>query len=147
MKLKFQLGKTISLGEKRFSKEEIISYAKQMDPLPFHLDETAAKASRFGGLVCSGAQPFYFFYVNKWLPKYANTIEAGMGIDQWKLIAPVYVNHKIECRYTLNSSKKTKSNRNIINQWKFEFFDHEKSPKLVQSLLLTILHSNSDSHE
>ncbi len=33
---------------------EIKAFAAQFDPQPFHLDETAAKASPFGGLVASG---------------------------------------------------------------------------------------------
>ena len=33
---------------------EILAYAKQYDPQPFHLDAEAAKATLFGGLAASG---------------------------------------------------------------------------------------------
>lgn len=36
------------------SKEQIISFARQFDPQPFHLDEEAAKHSMLGGLCASG---------------------------------------------------------------------------------------------
>jgi acyl dehydratase len=36
------------------SREEIVAFASQFDPQPFHLDEEAAKASVFGGLCASG---------------------------------------------------------------------------------------------
>ena len=34
--------------------EEIVAFATQFDPQPFHLDEEAAKSSFFGGLAASG---------------------------------------------------------------------------------------------
>jgi acyl dehydratase len=42
------------LGEKRVDKDDIISFAKQFDPQPFHVDEAAAKVSMYGGLIASG---------------------------------------------------------------------------------------------
>lgn len=34
----------------------ILDFSRNFDPLPFHLDETAAEASHFGGLIASGWQ-------------------------------------------------------------------------------------------
>lgn len=39
-----------------FSKPEIIEFAKQYDPQLFHIDEAAAAASRFGGIIASSLQ-------------------------------------------------------------------------------------------
>jgi acyl dehydratase len=41
-------------GRVRVDKDEIIAFAKQYDPQPFHLDEAAARQSIFGRLVASG---------------------------------------------------------------------------------------------
>lgn len=41
-------------GRVRVEKNEIIAFAKQFDPQPFHLDEEAARKSIFGRLVASG---------------------------------------------------------------------------------------------
>ena len=41
-------------GRVRVEKDDIIAFAKQFDPQPFHLDETAARDSIFGRLVASG---------------------------------------------------------------------------------------------
>lgn len=38
----------------RVGKDDIIAFAKQFDPQPFHLDEQAARNSIFGGLAASG---------------------------------------------------------------------------------------------
>jgi acyl dehydratase len=49
-----QVGETTDIGQHTFTKDEIIAFARQFDPQPFHLDEDAAKASLFGGLCASG---------------------------------------------------------------------------------------------
>jgi hypothetical protein len=41
-------------GRARVEKDEIIAFAKQYDPQPFHLDEEAGRKSIFGRLVASG---------------------------------------------------------------------------------------------
>jgi acyl dehydratase len=50
----FKVGEVHQLGEKRVDKDAIIAFAKQFDPQPFHVDEAAAKASMYGGLIASG---------------------------------------------------------------------------------------------
>ena len=49
-----QVGETFDLGRHTFGKDSIIAFARDWDPQPFHLDETAAKASLFGALSASG---------------------------------------------------------------------------------------------
>jgi acyl dehydratase len=48
------VGETGDLGSHTFGREEIVDFARQFDPQPFHLDETAARASLFGALCASG---------------------------------------------------------------------------------------------
>jgi len=50
----FRVGETLEMGRHTFSEQEIIAFARQYDPQPFHLDPEAARASLFGGLVASG---------------------------------------------------------------------------------------------
>lgn len=50
------VGETIDLGSTLVTKEMIISFAREYDPFPFHLDEAAAKKSLLGGLASSGWQ-------------------------------------------------------------------------------------------
>jgi len=47
-------GQRFALGGKTITAEEIIEFARDYDPQPFHLDEQAAAATAFGGLVASG---------------------------------------------------------------------------------------------
>jgi acyl dehydratase len=48
------LGETYDLGSHTFAKDEILAFAQEFDPQPFHLSEEAGKASLFGGLSASG---------------------------------------------------------------------------------------------
>lgn len=47
-------GDCIQLGPRIVSKDEIIEFAEEFDPAPYHLDEEAAKATMLGGLSASG---------------------------------------------------------------------------------------------
>ena len=50
----FSVGQVIELGSRTLSESEIIDFARQFDPQPFHVDRDAAAASHFGGIVASG---------------------------------------------------------------------------------------------
>ena len=51
-------GTEIEIGRHTPSREEIISFAKQWDPQPFHLDEEAARDSVMGGLSASSCHTY-----------------------------------------------------------------------------------------
>jgi acyl dehydratase len=50
----WQVGSRLEVGTHVFTAEEIIEFAQRFDPQPFHIDEAAAQASPFGGLIASG---------------------------------------------------------------------------------------------
>lgn len=50
----FEIGKTIEVGSCTVTEEEIIAFAKQFDPQPFHVDREAAAKSIYGGIIASG---------------------------------------------------------------------------------------------
>ncbi|MES1242945.1 MAG: MaoC family dehydratase [Acidobacteriota bacterium] len=50
----FRPGDIQETGSLTVTKEEIVAFAKQFDPQPFHIDEDAARRSPFGGLIASG---------------------------------------------------------------------------------------------
>jgi acyl dehydratase len=47
-------GQEIALGSRTLSEEEIIAFATQFDPQPFHVDPAAAAGSIYGGVIASG---------------------------------------------------------------------------------------------
>lgn len=50
----FEAGQVFDLGEHRVTREEIVEFARQWDPQPFHVDEAAAAQSIYGDLIASG---------------------------------------------------------------------------------------------
>src|SRR3954449_9504922 len=56
-----ELGEVRELGSHVFTKDEIMEFAERWDPHLWHVDEEAAEASFFGGLVASGVHTFAAF--------------------------------------------------------------------------------------
>jgi acyl dehydratase len=52
----FAVGSVREMGGATLSKEDILRFAREYDPQPFHVDEEAAKRSPYGGLIASGWQ-------------------------------------------------------------------------------------------
>jgi acyl dehydratase len=48
------VGQRFGFGRIAMEREAILEYARRWDPQPFHVDEAAAQASIFGGLIASG---------------------------------------------------------------------------------------------
>jgi acyl dehydratase len=53
-----EVGKTLVVGSHVVSKDEIVRFASQWDPQPFHLDEAAARDSVFGTLTASSCHTY-----------------------------------------------------------------------------------------
>lgn len=49
-----EIGETYEHGSYEVTEDEIIEFAEQYDPQPFHTDPAAAAESEFGGLAASG---------------------------------------------------------------------------------------------
>ena len=52
----FEAGQTFELGSRTVTGDEIVAFAREWDPQPFHVDPEAAALSHFGGLIASGWQ-------------------------------------------------------------------------------------------
>ena len=50
----YAVGQVYRTGRVQIDKEQILAFAKQFDPQPYHLDDDAARKSVFGGLAASG---------------------------------------------------------------------------------------------
>ncbi|MGH7374893.1 MAG: MaoC/PaaZ C-terminal domain-containing protein, partial [Candidatus Rokuibacteriota bacterium] len=85
-----EVGETTRFGRYEVTREEIIEYARQFDPQPFHLDEEAARASMFGGLIASGwhtGAMFIRMVCDGMVPTAATS--GSMGFDDLKWLKPV----------------------------------------------------------
>lgn len=50
----FAVGDEITTATCRVTRDDVLEYARRWDPQPFHVDEAAARASMYGGLIASG---------------------------------------------------------------------------------------------
>lgn len=136
-----EVGKPVLLGKQSLTELEIINYAKQFDPLPFHLDKEIAKKSIFGKLVASGPHIFQVMHRNFWIPKFGATVVAGLEVGNWKFIQPVFPGREIECYVTILSKKINSDGKTVTIRWFYEF-KYADSKELVQCLDMTVLHRN-----
>jgi acyl dehydratase len=85
-----EVGEATRFGRYEVTREEIIEYARQFDPQPFHLDEEAARASMFGGLIASGwhtGAMFIRMVCDGMVPTAATS--GSMGFDDLRWLKPV----------------------------------------------------------
>ncbi|WP_254525609.1 MaoC family dehydratase [Natrinema caseinilyticum] len=85
-----EVGTTREFGEYHVTREEIVEFAKQYDPQPFHLDAAAAAESAFGELVASGwhtASISMRMLVENYLTENAGM--GGRGVDELRWQRPV----------------------------------------------------------
>lgn len=102
----FPEGLVIPFGTYHLSKEEVIAYAREWDPQPFHLDEEAAKRSVLGGLAASGWQSSAIL-VRLSVEAYANksAAMASNSMEEAKWLKPVYAGETLTGRATVLSRR------------------------------------------
>jgi acyl dehydratase len=113
----FQAGDVVELGTVSISEEEIITFARQYDPQPFHVDPEAAARSRFGGIIASGWQTAGLF-----MRLYAEgvlntTVSLGSpGVDHLQWPNPVRPGDTLTGRWTVLECRpsRTKPDRGVI---------------------------------
>jgi acyl dehydratase len=95
----FEPGQVIELGSRSVSKDEIIAYARQFDPQPFHIDEQAAAKSIYGGLIASGWHTVSLFMrllVDGLLSRTASM--GSPGVDEVRWLKPVRPGDRLSAR-------------------------------------------------
>jgi acyl dehydratase len=102
------VGETVALGSTTLTREMIFAWAKEFDPLPFHLDEEAAKKSLLGGLAASGWQTGALT-LRLLGDAFLNTIAAagGLGFSDLKWKKPVMVGDTISPTATVASLRRS----------------------------------------
>jgi len=101
-------GETVALGSVTLTREMIVGWAKEFDPLPFHLDEEVARKSLLGGLAASGWQTGALI-LRLLADTFLNTIAAagGLGFSNLKWKKPVMVGDTILPTATVASLRRS----------------------------------------
>ncbi len=95
-------GRVFELGSRTVSEDDIVAFAREWDPQPFHVDREAAKDSVFGGLIASG-----WHTGAMWMRLYVDTMLGGgsgqgsSGIEELRWLAPVRPGDALSGRLTV----------------------------------------------
>jgi acyl dehydratase len=112
-------GAPIPLGERDFSAEAILKFARVYDPQPFHVDLEAAKKGPFRGLAASG-----WHTAAQWAAAYAAAFDSGRkGVPRprtllwmkplvWK--KPVYAGERVAFNFAPLTTERNANGKQII---------------------------------
>ena len=98
----FEPGEVLELGSRTVTEDEIIEFARQFDPQPFHVDPAAAAESVFGGLIASG-----WHTGAMWMRLYVDTMlgsasaQGSPGVEELRWLAPVRPGDTLHGRLTV----------------------------------------------
>jgi acyl dehydratase len=113
----FEVGRAIEVGKRTVSEEEIVEFAKQFDPQPFHVDREAAAKSIFGGIIASGwhtCSMIMRVMVDGFLNDTASM--GSPGVDEIRWIKPVRGGDTLTCIFTALEKRESgsKPDRGVV---------------------------------
>ena len=103
-------GQEIALGSRSVSEEEIIAFATQFDPQPFHVDREGAAASIFKGVIASGwhtCAMMMRLVVDKLVS--ASSSMGSPGLEKVRWILPVRAGDTLTVSYLTTALKASSS--------------------------------------
>jgi acyl dehydratase len=130
----FVPGDITTYGAYPVTKEEIIAFAADFDPQPFHLDEEAGRASMLGGLAASGWHSCAILMrINCDQFVVGSTSMGGPGVDEVKWLKPVCPGDVLSVRREVLEARPSasKPDRGIV-RFRFELMNHKGEVVMVQ---------------
>ncbi|WP_107872298.1 MaoC family dehydratase [Pseudoduganella sp. UC29_71] len=118
----FTEGQEIVLGGRLVTEEEIIAFATQFDPQPFHIDHEAAARSIFGRLAASGwhtCSMMMRMVVDGILNDSSSMGSPGLDSIRW--IKPVYAGDTLTVTYLTKEVRPSNSKPDrgvVVSVWK-----------------------------
>ena len=103
-------GLTVDCGSFSLSEAEIIAFAREYDPQPFHVDPVAAKDGPFGGLIASGWHTTST--AMRHLVDYYVSPESSIGspgVDEIRWPKPVRPGDRLHVRATILEARRSAS--------------------------------------
>ncbi|MDB5823244.1 MAG: MaoC family dehydratase [Herminiimonas sp.] len=117
----FKVGDSLEVGSYTIGEEEIISFARQYDPQPFHVDREAATKSIYGGLIASGWQTVLIM-MRTMVDNFLNdsSSQGSPGVDELRWLRPVRPGDTLTFSTTVLTVKpsNSKPDRGIVqSEW------------------------------
>jgi acyl dehydratase len=133
-------GKTFELGTLNHSEEEIIEFARFVDPMPFHIDAEVAKKTIFGGIIASGSMLYMTAHKAWFIPMFAPSVVCGLGVRNWNFSKPHFPETPYVAKLTARELIFNPGRGTVQVEWYYTF--HAADGTMVQDLELPVLHYN-----
>ncbi len=106
----FNPGDTFEFGPRLVTREEIIEFASEFDPQPFHLEDEAANKSMLGGLAASG---WHVCCIVMKMASDAYLLESSFigapGVEEVRWVAPLRAGASVTVRATVHDKRVSRS--------------------------------------
>ena len=129
----FPVGEIVEFGDRLVTEEEIIAFAREWDPQPFHLDAEAAKDSQIGELIASGwhtGSLLMRMMCDAYLLRAAS--EGAPGVDEMRWLKPVRPGDRLSVRRATLGARVSRSRPHIgIVEFQFEMMNQADETVLL----------------
>jgi acyl dehydratase len=129
----FKVGETSEMGRRVVDRDEVIAFARDFDPQPFHIDEDAARASMFGGLIASGWHTVSMvmrMMCDSYLLQAASL--GSPGVDHVKWLKPVRPGDTIRAVRTVLEARVSKSKPDVgIVKTRWDVYNQADEPVMT----------------
>jgi len=139
-------GQRLACQPVRMTREAIIDFAKKFDPQPFHIDENAAKASLFGGLIASALHTLSACTRVVVEAQGNVVILSGVGMHEAKMFNPVRPDDvlMVNARWTALQRSRSNPDRGFASI-RCEVFNQKKEPIVEYGYRYLIACQNSQA--
>ena len=99
------------------TREEMLAFARQYDPQPFHLDEDAARTTIYGGLIASGWLTVAVMMRLLWDTLLKDAVSLGSpGADEVRWLKPVRPGDTLRARFMVVEAvpSRSKPDRGVV---------------------------------
>jgi len=136
----FPVDSVVAFGAYDVTAEDIIAFAEEFDPQPFHLDAEAAKHFMAGGLIASGwhtAAILMRMSCDHFVNDCAS--EGGSGVDEIKWLLPVRPGDRLSARRTVTGARLSRSKpRSGVVDFFLEVLNHEARVVMTQTMTFVV---------
>ncbi|MBN4066343.1 MAG: hypothetical protein COC23_03290 [Hyphomicrobiales bacterium] len=129
----FETGRVFELGPYTISTEEIIEFATQFDPQPFHIDQNSPEAKAMGGIIASGWQTCGIvmrLMCDSYLLDTAS--QGSAGLDEIKWLFPVRPGDTLSGTSTVIKQRLSRSQKGLgIVTFDYELKNQDAKPVVL----------------
>jgi len=118
----FEVGRVTACGPRTVTADEIVAFATQFDPQPFHVDEEAGKRSIYGGLIASGWHTTAMamrMVCDAYL--LGSTSAGSPGVDELRWLQPVRAGDTIRVDIVTVETRPSRSKPDrgiVVSEWR-----------------------------